>query len=105
MRRRADRRHRETARLIRRSIHELHREIEPLIPAGRPVSVGLLSVARLVVERIDCQLACVLDGEAITAPELQRVVRRAESRVSRHGMVNGTVRLRCPIRLSAQPST
>ena len=104
MKRRPNRSHGHTARLIRRSIPQLHGEIEALIPSGTPVSVGLLSFARLVVERIDCELACVLDGEAITAPELQRVVRRAESRVSSLGMVKGRVRLRCPMMLSAQPS-
>lgn len=105
MRRRANCTHGDAARLIRRSIHELHGEIEALTPSGTPVSIGLLSFARLVVERIDCQLACLLDGRAITAPELQRVVRRAESRVSSHGMVKGRARFRCPIMLSAQPST
>jgi hypothetical protein len=61
----------------------------------------LLAFARLVVERIDCELACLLDRESITAVELRRIIERAESRVSNHGMVKGRARLRCPMFLRA----
>jgi len=96
---RATPKHVHAARLIRRSILEVYAEIGPLLLTDTLVPVPVLSLARLLVERIDCQLACLLDKEPITASTVQSIMWRADFHLSRRGLPKGRARIRCAAQL------
>jgi len=98
MRRRFTPRHKAAAHLLQRSLQETLQDIEPLVLArASDVPIPLLSVGRLLVERVDCQLACLLDRGPITALDMKHVMLGARWRLLNQGLLHERARLRCAV--------